>query len=280
MGIVDSHVHVFAADAEPYPWHPLSPIRPDVTVPVESLIATMDAAGVDHAVIIQHSCYGYDNRYILDCAKTDPARFCAVVKVHPLAPESPDVLRRLALDHGAQGLRLQTTLDPQANWLDSPDTFPLWQAAADLGMVVGILLDPPQMGQAETIIQRFPQVKVIIDHIGRVDVGQPPEHPYFQTLLGLSRFPNTYVKLSGFYALSRQPYPYLDLQPHVAALWDAFGPQRLMWATDFPLLVRAGEPYEAALNIFDHHLPSATPEEREWLMGQTALSLFRFANRT
>src|SRR5688500_7508794 len=107
MTVIDSHVHVFDADSELYPWDPASPIRPNVIAPVEMLVAAMDDAHIDRAVIIQHSCYGYDNRYILDCAHRYPSRFCAVVKVDPLEPESPDRLRGLVKEAGAQGLRLQ-----------------------------------------------------------------------------------------------------------------------------------------------------------------------------
>src|SRR5258708_39603695 len=93
--IIDSHAHVFMPDSAEYPWDRAMSNPPTFSAPFESLIAAMGSAHVDKAVLIQHSCYGYDNRYILDCAARYPDRFCTVIKVDPLGNNSAPELQRL-----------------------------------------------------------------------------------------------------------------------------------------------------------------------------------------
>ncbi len=280
MPIVDSHIHVFGPDSAAYPWDPKSPIRPDFSAPVEDYVELMARAGVDQAVIIQHSCHGYDNRYIIDCVRRYPGKFCAVVKVDPFAPDAGAQLRALVEAHGVHGLRLQPAVDPAATWLNDPRTFSVWEAAADLKVVIGILLDPRQLPQAADVIRRFPEAPVVIDHMGRLSADSPPEAEPFQNLLRLARYPNVSVKVSAFYAFSRQPYPYPDMTPYVQPLWKTFGRERLMWATDYPLLVRAGENYENSRACLRYHLPELSADDQEWLMGRTASDVFRLAARS
>ncbi len=84
-----------------------------------------------------------------------------------------------------------------------------------------------------------------------------------------------WVKLSGFYAFSRQPFPYPDMRPYVQRLWGAFGRERLMWATDYPLSVGAGEAYAASRGGLKFHLPDLSAEDEARLMGRTAHALYR-----
>jgi L-fuconolactonase len=90
--------------------------------------------------------------------------------------------------------------------------------------------------QATRIAERFPDLTLIIDHLGlRQPPLDTPEQPPFKSLpdlLGLARFPNVFVKLCGLPALSAQPYPYADVAPQLRAICDAFGAERLMWASD------------------------------------------------
>jgi len=111
--------------------------------------------------------------------------------------------------------------------------------------------------------------------MGRPSPDSPPDAEPFQSMLRLARYPNVYTKFSGFYAFSRLPYPYPDLTPHVRALWRAFGRERLMWATDYPLSVLAGESYTQSRRLMRVQLPELSAEDEDWLMGRTAQQLYR-----
>ncbi len=272
---IDSHVHVFLADSSDYPWDPHYQLRPTYDAPVEDLLIVMDEADVEKAVIVQHSCYGYDNRYIVDCSQRYPKRFCSIVKVDPLAEDAPHQLAHLAELACVVGLRLQPVAQPQSTWLADKRTFPLWEVCASTSLVIGILLDAHQLVMAEAVIRQFPSVNVIIDHMGRFPGVNSSTKEAFQHLLNLSALENVFVKVSGFYALSQEDYPYLDLSSQVEELYQAFGASRLMWASDYPLVIHAGETYAQATDILSHQLPKLTVDEQGWMMGKTALNLFR-----
>ncbi|MBX3065098.1 MAG: amidohydrolase family protein [Anaerolineae bacterium] len=276
MTITDAHIHIWRSNSRQFPWDRSAQIPPLSEYPVESLIDAMSRTGVDKAVLVQHSIYGYNNSYIIDCARRYPQLFSTIIKLDPLAPTSPERLRQLVEEHNIQGLRLHVANHPQPAWLASTATFAIWEMAARLQIVIGILLDPPQLSYAHEVISRFPEVRVVIDHLGRVNVDEPITGKNFQLLLELAAYPNVFVKVSGFYALSKQPFPYLDLRPYVHALQQRFSSQRLLWATDLPLLMRSGESYAQALDILHHQLPSTSEAEMEWMMGKAALQLFRF----
>ena len=277
--IIDAHAHIWLPNSPQYPWDRQLTTPPTISAPLESLLDAMQSAAVERVVLIQHSCYGYDNRYILNCARQYPDKFCTVIKVDPLSPGAADELRRLAKAHHVQGLRLQPARDPDSTWLCSPNTYRLWEAAEELGIVVGILPDPRQLPQVREMVERFPKVTVVIDHMGRLNVAEPPNGIRFQQLLDLARFPNVYVKVSGFYALSRQNFPYPDTVPYVQEILQHYGRERLMWATDFPLLL-ARESYEQATGVLHYQLPNLSDEDLALIMGKTALHLFHFGVAT
>src|SRR4051794_20859613 len=97
MTIIDTHCHVVAADHARYPLAPvegrISEWAQERPVTAEQLLAAMDAAGVDGAVLVQAStAHGFDNRYTADSAAAHPARFAWVGTLDALAPETPDQL--------------------------------------------------------------------------------------------------------------------------------------------------------------------------------------------
>ena len=89
------------------------------------------------------------------------------------------------------------------------------------------------------LLEKLPDLTVVIDHMADCPVDQPAE---LEKLIALKRYPNVFVKISHTWSLSKQPYPWLDAQEHVKRLHQAFGPQRLMWATDWPIIERATPP--------------------------------------
>jgi predicted TIM-barrel fold metal-dependent hydrolase len=102
--------------------------------------------------------------------------------------------------------------------------------------------------------------------------------PPAANLLRLARLPNVYVKVTEFYSHSKsREYPYADVLPTVRRVYDAFGPRRLMWGTGFVRGENVGRiPYGKELELIREHVPFFTLEDQEWILGRTALSLWKF----
>src|SRR4051812_35043937 len=90
--VVDAHLHVWSLDAARYPFAPDAPYVPEIPGDTEMLLRLMARSGVDRAVIIQPSCYGYDHRYVTETVRAHPGRFAAACLVDPLAPDAPQQL--------------------------------------------------------------------------------------------------------------------------------------------------------------------------------------------
>ena len=275
MAIIDAHVHIWAGDVDPYPWDHSLGFKPSFLAPCEDLLAAMDAAAVDRAVLIQPSCYGFDNRYILDCAGRYPDRLVGMVLVDPLSEGAADRLEYWVEECGAQGLRLNAAREPASTWLQDPATYPLWERAAHLRVPIGLLLEPHQLLAAEAMISHYPEVTVIIDHLARIKPAEPDYQKHVSRLLALAGYPNTYVKLSGFYALSSDDYPYPDMRRLAESVLRSFGAKRTMWASDLPLATRQVS-YKRVLQVLDVILSGLTALERSWVFGKTASRLWSF----
>ena len=249
--IIDTHLHVWSDDAERYPF---AEGRTQVGGgSVELLNQTMDEVGVDKAVIVQPIYYLFDNRYVADCLRRFPGRFAAIGLVDPKAPDAVDRLEKLVREDGFGGLRIHSSrLDHPSEWA-APDQDPLWRRSEELGTCFIVHGPAANLPHLEPIIGRFPEVPVVLDHIGGAPTDEEPPFPLLSHVLDLARFPKVYVKFTPQAHKSELPFPHADTFPAFRRIYDAFGPQRLMWGTNFPGVMK-GVGYGPALEMFRDHV--------------------------
>jgi len=267
--IIDTHLHAWLLSSEDYPWHPLSNVAPDYEWPIEASIDALDRHGIDAGVLIQPSMYAFDHSYVVSCARRYPDRLRLVGMVDPRSPTVETEVQKLA-NLGFRGLRLAPMLRPDLPWYNSAQADRLWQAAAATNLILGLLLAPHQMAEAVKAIERFPSVTVVVDHLARPDQigGHIPE-----ALLASARLTQVYVKLSALGFMSQLPYPHADAQEWIRSIFDAFGPDRLVWGTDTPMS-QDPERVSAALDLLDLALPRVSSTDRTKILGGTATRLF------
>jgi L-fuconolactonase len=270
--IIDTHLHVWELHSERYPWQPLAGVAPDYGWPVENQIEVMDQSGIDKGVLVQPSMYSFDNRYILDCAWRYPERFRLIGLVDPRADTVESSMESLA-EQGVRGLRLGPMLRPDIPWYGDRQADRVWKKAAELDMIITLLVTPDQVAPATEAIKRFPGVRVVVDHLARPDKADDPGGSQFEDLLALVRFEQVYVKVSALGFMSHESYPHRDMLDLVRRVFDAFGPERLMWGTDTPM---SQDPTTVpdALRLIDIALPDSSPDDRMQIKGGTAARLF------
>lgn len=270
---VDAHIHIWSGDTRSYPWAPHDQVPlPTVRFTAEDLLSTLDRAGVAAAVCVQPRVFGYDHAYLNSAVRAHPDRLAGVCIVNPVRPSGPAELRALVREHGYRGLRLNPMAAPNPTWLDGREGWPLWEAAIDLGLVVSVLIDPPQLPRLSAVARRFPDIPIVVDHLGRC----APHTPLAQTevLVRLSELPNVSVKVSALSSLSGEPYPYRGLHPLIEACYRAYGPRRLLWGTDAPYSL-ATEPYARALDVVRRTMSFIAPADLPALLGENATRLYR-----
>ena len=244
--------------------------------PVELLIHQMDTNGVDKAVLVQHRGT-YDNSYLLECARRFPGRLAVVAMVDTESPDAPAALERWA-GQGANGVRLESHQRSPG-----PDPFALWKKAEELGMVVSCQGTGGQFASDEfaELVAAVPRLTIVIEHLAGATTETRLPYTLFKKALRLAQYPSTYIKVPGLGEISQRPpvlqnHFALDLTPPLIELaYNAFGPRRMMWGSDYPP-VSGREGYRNALNGVMEYPALRNPDDLEWVMGRTALGIFDF----
>ncbi len=267
MTVVDTHCH-----ASPY-WFE----------PVEVLLHEMSRNQVDKAVLTQF--FGvYDNSYLVECMRRFPGRFSVIGLVDVNNPEAPNHLEDLH-GQGVEGIRFTTGMRSPGG-----DPLAVWRKAADLGMIASVM--GPVEGYAEAefenIIKELPNLKVVIEHLGGVGAFWGPgradrviPQEAYEKVLALSGYPNTYMKIPGLGEFCarpvpfQQPYPFEEVPALVEMAVEAFGPERLMWGSDFPPVANR-EGYGNALKFPRERLQARSQQEVDLVFGETAAQMWRF----
>jgi L-fuconolactonase len=275
--IIDIHPHIISDDEKRYPPAPLFGKRSDWSqerpTTVETLIAAMDAAGVAKAAVVHSSTtYGFDNSYVVDGCNQYKDRLVAVGSVDMLADDVPAVIKGWA-DQGLAGLRIFTggsTKDFDPSELDNPKSFRAWEALAELKLPMCIQTGPIGLPQVRMLAEKFPDVNIILDHLGRPDVLDGPPYANAASLFELADLPNLYMKLTPriFGDVKKEKASAETFFPRVV---EAFGAQRLAWGSNFPT---SPGTLQEILATAQAGLQSLSEADREWIFGETARQLY------
>jgi predicted TIM-barrel fold metal-dependent hydrolase len=232
--MIDGHVHVWTLDADRYPWHQTLKHVPIPTLPAtaEELLGEMDATGVEIAVLVQPSVYGWDNSYLCDCVDRHPGRFVGVCLVDPHADSAPDDLRHWCAERGCRGTRVNLTGTPDdASWVLGERQAALFAAVAELRIPVQLQTLPQQVEVVCELVGRYPAVTFIVDYLGASAFHDGTGIPAAERLAGE---PNVHFKLLSLSGDSSLAYPFADILPLYEAAVAAFGAPRIIGGTDFP----------------------------------------------
>ncbi|WP_321782658.1 amidohydrolase family protein [Paraburkholderia sp. J94] len=238
--VIDTHTHAISADKQRYPLAPVgghqsewSAKRP---VSFEALLASMDEAGIDRAVVVQASTvYGNDNSYVVEAVRRHADRFAGVFSIDVLASDAVTQMQRW-LDAGLSGLRLFTTgstMPGQAGWLDDERSFPVWEYAQRNNVSICLQMTAQGIPALLNMLARFPNIRVLLDHLARPELGGGPPYEAAAPLFSLASHQGVYLKLTNrtIAEAGRGASTPAEFFPRVL---DAFGAHRIAWGSNFP----------------------------------------------
>ena len=262
--VIDIHPHVISRDEIRYPRKPLGGKQSDWSqerpVSAAEMITAMDEAGIERSVLVQAStCYGFDNRYVADSVAEHPSRFSGVFSVDVLAADAPEGMRYWK-NKGLIGLRVFVAghTAKQDVRLDDPRSFPAWEYAQQLAMPVCVQARAPEVPQLAAMLERFPRVKVALDHMARPDEAHPEQ------LLELRKYTNLYLKLTT-HNVHDLPAPFLN------RVVQHFGAERVAWGSNYPA---AKGKLKDLLAEARKALAGLTDRESEWVFTRTAKNFY------
>jgi predicted TIM-barrel fold metal-dependent hydrolase len=274
--IIDSQVHAYEANTPKRPWHSVPNWPPHVTG--DEMVAEMDKVGVDSAIFISaFSLDRYDASYAVEVARAHPTRMAIVKPVDPEDPAVDDVVAEWKKTPGTVGIRIMLTKENKRA-PTHPGLERIARAAVRHDFPVNLLCWDNLDAGAE-LIDRHPDTRFIIDHLGILQPRTPPAPPQpwadLPKVLELAKRKNAVIKVSGACTLSKEPYPFPDIWNPLARIFDALGFERCLWGTDLTRAFAVVN-YEQAVKPF-LETKRLSETERAMLMGGACAKAYRWS---
>lgn len=238
---IDAHQHFWLLRDRRGEWPPpeLAAIHRDV-LPAD-LEPLLRSCGVGGTVLVQTRQSGDDTRFMLDLAGRHSFILGVVGWVDLKAPDAPGEIARLAAHPALKGLRpmLQDLDDP--DWIADPALDPAVAAMRAHGLRFDALVTPAHLPALTAFATRHPDLPIVIDHGAKPRIATGEFAGWRRAMAGLAALPALHCKLSGLLTEAGGRREPAALRPYVETLLELFGPRRLLWGSDWPVLLLAGE---------------------------------------
>lgn len=272
MTRVDAHHHVWRLDRGDYAWlTPDLPIHRDYGLddlrPLLGDIAT--------TVLVQAAPTEAETQFLLRVARESGGLVRGVVGwVDFTAADAPEQIARLARDPSLKGLRPMLQDIPDTTWILHPEVQPGLIEMAARGLVFDALIQPRHLPVVLELARWHPTLRLVIDHAAKPDIAARAFDPWAAGMTRVARESQAVCKLSGLVTEASADWVLDDLRPYVGHLLDVFGPRRLLWGSDWPVVELAGgyTRWREASQELLRDLPDA---ERDAVLGGTAAAVYR-----
>ncbi len=273
---IDAHQHYWSIAHADYGWlrdtPALRPLYRDFGP--SDLLPLLDDAGVDGTVLVQAAPAEAETWRLLALASDPANRVRAVVGWTDLAAgDAPRRISRLAQEPLLKGLRpmLQDLPDPE--WILDARLEPAIRTMTELGLCLDLLIRPQHIDAATKFALRHPLLPMVIDHAAKPDIAHGAFEPWASQVATFAQSTRVSCKLSGLATEAGTGWNAAALRPYVDHLMRHFGPARLMWGSDWPVLCAAGSYAQwqaASLELLD----GLSPHEREQILGTNASTFY------
>ncbi len=269
--VADAHTHVVSPDTARYrldpPGLPGDHWYTSHPVTAGELLARMDPAGVHAAILVQPmGAYRYDNAYAADASAGEP-RLGASCIVDATAPDRCDRLAYWLAERGMGGVRIFDIPPADPPWLDAPALDDLLAVARDHGARIAVCTQPAGLEGLDRVLAAQPDLTVVLDHCGFVDVHGRAPYAGTPWLRRLAEHPGLVGKVTS-HLLAEPDHPE-ELVEHLVGL---FGADRIVWGSDYAQT--HDRPYEALVELGHRACRGLDPADHAAVMGGTLLRLW------
>ncbi|MEM5343468.1 amidohydrolase family protein [Paraburkholderia azotifigens] len=273
---IDAHQHYWNPERGDYGW-----LTPDLaplyrTFGPDDLTPLRERAGVARTVVVQAAPTIDETRYLLELARNEASIAGVVGWVPMLDPDAPALIAELAHMPKFKGVRPMLQDLPDDEWIANPALKPAVDALIANDLAFDALIFTRHVDALETFIERFPPLRIVIDHGAKPPVrdGSAGWHAWAEGITRLAKHPYVHCKISGLATEAAQGWTETTLRPYVDHLLAAFGPKRVMWGSDWPVLNLNGD-YLLWHSIATLLLSSLSDAERDAVFGGNAAAFYR-----
>lgn len=274
---IDAHQHFWklSNDFTDWPSPDLAAIYHDYGAP--EIAPLLQACAIDGTILVQAAPNEEETRYLLSIADNND---WVLGVVGWIDFESPSALGRLAAfsKHPRfKGVRPMLQGIEQPDWVLREAFTPIFRHLASSGLAFDGLVRASQICELATLARRYPDLRIVLDHAGKPDIAHGQFADWARQIAGFAAAPNAYCKLSGLWTEAGGDHADARIAPYVTVLLEQFGPGRLMWGSDWPVLELAGH-YADWIEQCQRLLASIGSDGQRAVFGATAARFYGVGN--
>jgi L-fuconolactonase len=271
--IIDAHQHFWTLERRDYGW-----LKPELTAlygdfQPGDLEPVLAAHGVEATVIIQAAPTEAETLYLLELANRWPIARAVVGWVDLASGKAARSLEQLARNPLLRGVRPMIQDEPDPEWMLQHAVGGSLQALQRCGLTFDALVQPRHLQALKRLVDRHPDLPVVVDHGGKPAIAVGGYRSWADDIRALSERPQVMCKLSGLLTEAGTRTADADLRLYVEHLIECFGPARLMWGSDWPVLTAAGD-YGAWLRQARRLVQDLSEGDQAQIFGRTAAKFY------
>jgi L-fuconolactonase len=274
---IDAHQHYWKLAWSEYAWmQPHTAIQRDYGP--DDLTPQLQAAGIGATVVVQADATERETDRLIELARRTPTVLGIVGWIDFTAPDAVVQVERRAKEPLLRGLRPMLELVDDPEWILQPQFGPVLQAMVRTGLCFDALIQPRHLPAITAMIDRHPNLSVVIDHGGKPDLALQGRQTvafarWRDGMRALAAHSHVHCKLSGLLTLAPPDWTNDDILPAAETLLDLFGPDRLIWGSDWPVVTLAGT-YQQWAEVTEHVLRGLSDGQRGAVWGGNAVRFY------
>jgi L-fuconolactonase len=272
---IDAHQHFWIYNPAEYGWIDDSMAELRRNFLPHDLKPDLDSNGFHGSVAVQARQTLEETRWLLELAQRSPSILGVVGWLDLRAPDIRSQLKALTQNSKLVGVRHVVQSEPDERFLLQPDFLRGISVLEEFDLAYDILIYPKHLSVAAEFVERFPRQRFVLDHLAKPPIKNGKIDPWAQGIKRLAEFPNVFCKLSGLVTEAdwqhwrpEQIFPFLDIA------FEAFGPDRLMIGSDWPVCLVAAL-YTRTIEVVKAYLQTQDPESRDAVLGGNAQRFWR-----
>jgi L-fuconolactonase len=270
---IDSHQHFWTLSRGDYGWltEKLGPIYRDFGP--DDLTPHLTRNGIDKTIIVQAAPTIAETQFMLGIAARTPFVAGVVGWADFEAADAPQTIASLAADPLMVGLRPMIHDIADNDWMLREKLAPAFRALIEHGLVFDALVQPRHLPRLKALLERHPSLPVVVDHAAKPFIRERRLDPWRAEIAAIAAHPTAVCKMSGMATEAAPNWTAVDLKPYVDHLLDVFGPGRMLWGSDWPVLNLAGG-YSRWMDATRILLKDLREHDRDAILGGNAAEIY------
>lgn len=274
--IIDAHQHFWQVERGDYGWltPDLEPLYRDFMP--NDLMPHLHQLGVDGTILVQAAPTTAETKFLLDIAENTPFVLGVVGWTDFAAATVADDIAQFASHPKLVGLRPMIQDIADDDWMLCPHLTPAFEAMIKADLTFDALVFPRHLPKLRQLLSRHPNLRTVIDHAGKPEISHRRFDDWASDIAIIAEESSAFCKFSGLLTEAGNDWTKPDIAPYITHVLDHFGPERLVWGSDWPVLNLAAD-YREWMELAQNMIPNGS--EKDSVFGLNAVELYRLPKR-